>query len=365
MTRRLRVAVVAIGIGRFQRGFERYFSDLAEVMQAGVDLTLFGGAPGDGRRVPRGLAWATRLAHRIPVGRVETEYGEYKTDCLAYGLALWPELMTGQFDIVHVIDPPLAKVVEQLLRITPGGPRLLYTNGTAWPIHLCPRRAHVHHVQIGSYRAALAAGDPVQRNTLVPCGIHARRFDAAARRAALRQQHGLAESTLVVLVVAAVKRVHKRLDHVITEVCGLEGDFLLWIDGKPEEPDLADLARSRLGPRCRVTHVASAEVGQLYAMADLFVHAALEESFGLAIVEALSTGLPVLVHDSPHFEWLVGSREPLVDMSRAGALRERLSAAIAGGAEERSDLRAAAARQRYDWPRLRQDYQALYEAVAA
>jgi glycosyltransferase involved in cell wall biosynthesis len=365
MTKRLRVAVVAIGIGRFQRGFERYFSDLAEVMQSEVELTLFAGAPGEGRRVPRGLAWATRLAHRMPVGRVETEYGEYKADCLAYGLALWPELVKGQFDIVHVIDPPLAKVIELLLRLTPGAPRLLYTNGTAWPIHLCPRRAHVHHVQEGSYRSALAAGDPPRRNTLVPCGIHAQRFDTAARRAGLRQQHGLAENTLVVLIVAALKRVHKRLDHVIDEMSGLEGDFLLWIDGRPEEPELADLARSRFGSRCRVTHVASAEVGQLYAMADLLVHGALEESFGLAIVEALSSGLPVLVHDSPHFEWLVGSREPLVDMSRAGPLRERLSAAIAGGADKRSDQRAAAIRQRFDWPRLRQHYRALYEEVAA
>lgn len=369
MKRPVRVALVSIGIGRFQRGFERFFTDLAEVMRDEVDLTLYAGAPGPGRRVPGGLGALTSLAHRIPIGRVETEYREYKQDCLAYGLALWPELIRERFDVVHMIDPPLSKVVERLLPLIPGPMRLLYTNGTAWPIRLCPRRARIHHVQDGSYRSALADGDPAERNVLVPCGIHADRFVVAEDRDALRERHGVALDTFVVLVVAAVKRVHKRVDHVINEVAGLDGDVLLWIDGKPEDPDVVALARERLGARCRITYVASGEVGQLYKMADVMVHAALEESFGLTIAEALSTGLPVLAHDSAHFEWLVGDRKPLVDMTRTGALCARLALAMAAhaGADDssRASPYAASVRSRFDWPQLRTSYAALYESTAA
>ena len=107
MKQRLRVALVSIGIGRFQRGFERFFTDLAEVMQQDVELTLYGGAPGPGRRVPPGLAALMLLAHRLPVGSVDTEYREYKHDCLAYGLALFPELLRHRFDVV--IFPPVRK----------------------------------------------------------------------------------------------------------------------------------------------------------------------------------------------------------------------------------------------------------------
>lgn len=366
MSRSLRVALVSIGIGRFQRGFERYFTDLAAVMGDAVDLTLYGGAPGPGRRVPRGLAALTRMASVMPVGRVDTEYREYKHDCLAYGLALVPELASQRFDVIHVIDPPLSKVIERVLPVVAPRSRLLYTNGTAWPVHLCPRRARIHHVQQGSYQAALAAGDPPERNVLVPCGIHPSAFEVAEDREALRARHGLAPDQFVVLVVAAVKRVHKRVDHVIEEVAGLDGKVLLWIDGPPEDPEVVELARKRLGSRCRISYVPSHQVGELYKAADAMAHAALDESFGLTVVEAMSTGLPVLAHDSPHFEWLAGSREPLVDMSRPGALRERLAALMAAHGRTPHAARPGAerVRARFDWRRLRDDYRALYEGTA-
>jgi glycosyltransferase involved in cell wall biosynthesis len=368
MKRRLRVALVSIGIGRFQRGFERFFTDLAEVMQDEIEITLYGGAPGAGRRVPPGLAALTPLAHRMPVGRVDTEYREYKQDCLAYGLALWPDLMRRRVDIVHLIDPPISKVMERLLPLVPGRPRLLYTNGTAWPVHICPRSARIHHVQEGSYRAALDAGDPPERNVLVPCGIHANRFKVEEDRTVLRARLGVAPDTFVVLVVTAVKRVHKRVDYVIDEVARLDGNVLLWIDGKPEDADLVTMAQERLGARCRISHVPSDKVGQLYNMADVMAHAALEESFGLTVVEALSTGLPVLAHDSPHFEWLVGSRELLVDMSRRDALRDRLTEAMRAHANAlgsgREAQRAASVRARFDWSHLRPAYSALYQSTS-
>ena len=373
-TRRPRVALVCLGIGRFQRGFERYFSDLFEVMQASTDITLFVSAGADGvhRRVPPGLAWLTRLAHRLPVGRVDTEYREYKQDCLAYGVALLAVLLREQFDVVHLIDPPLAKVVERLGRPLGLRSRLLFTNGSAWPPQICPRRAHLHHVQQDSYAEALALGDPPARNTLIPCGVHARRFEVAETRAQLRQRHGIADSTFVVLVVAAVKRAHKRVDHVIDEVTGLDGDVLLWIDGKPEDASVIEQAQRQLGARVRVTHVPSAQVGELYALADVLAHAALQESFGLTVVEALCSGLPVVVHDAPHFRWLTGEPQALVDMQAPGALRQRLAALQAAHRAARPDDEAAAAqaraqalRQRYDWDHLHDAHAVLYRQLAA
>jgi glycosyltransferase involved in cell wall biosynthesis len=365
MKTRPRVAIVSIGIGRFQRGFERFFTDLAGVMDGVVDLTLYGGVPGPGRRVPPALGVLTRLSRLIPVGRVETEYREYKHDCLAYGVGLAVDLARERYDVVHVIDPPLSKAIERLLPAVSPRTRLLYTNGTAWPVHLCPRRARIHHVQQGSYQAALASGDSPERNVLVPCGIHPEAFVAPDEREALRARHGIKPGQFVILVVAAVKRVHKRVDHIIEEVAGLEGDLLLWIDGRPEDREVLALARDRLGPRCRISYVPSHQVGELYKAADVMAHAALDESFGLTVVEAMSTGLPVLAHDSPHFEWLAGSREPLVDMGRPGALRERLAAMMAARAAPSPNGTAAVlARERFDWRLLREEYKALYESTA-
>ena len=363
-----RVALVCVGIGRFQRGFERYFTDLFGVLRDEVDITLYksAGATGPREKVPRMLGLLTSLARLLPLGKVDTEYSQYKHDCLAFGLAMLPDLLGGRYEVVHVIDPPLVKVLQFLKRITGFRARLIWTDGCLWPPALYPAKAHVHHVARELYEEALAAGVAQSRVTLVPCGIHAERFAATVGKRELRAKHGIAEETFVIAAVSAVKRHHKRVDHVIEEVSELEGDILLWIDGKPEDPDLPELARRKLGKRCRITYVASSEVGEIYNLADVMVHAALEESFGLVVIEALSTGVPVLAHDSPHFRWLIEDREYLIDMRERGRLTQRLRELMAnrGAKPERAQARAALARSRFDWMFLREQYVDMYRKVA-
>ncbi len=361
-----RVALVSIGVGRVQRGFERYFTDLHRVLRDRMDVTLFksaGECEGD-ERVPGMLRPATGVMRRLPVGS-----SEYARDSAAYALCLTPELLWGaRYDIVHCIDPPLARVLQHLRPLGRLRPRLLFTEGVGMPLEYYPRAEHIHHVAPGSFETARAAGWAESRMSLIPCGLHTDRFTAQADRRGLRRRHGVPENAFVVLAVSAVKKVHKRVDHIIEEVSRLGDDVFLWIDGNPEDSDLPKLARERLGERCRITHVPSDQVPELYRLADVLTHASLSESFGLAIVEALCSDLPVLVHDSPHFEWLVGDRDSLLDMGRPGGLAERLHE-FRERRGERSAARAAAlgnrTRERFDWRSIAQDYTAMYECVAS
>jgi glycosyltransferase involved in cell wall biosynthesis len=360
-----RVALVSVGIGRVQRGFERLVSDLFALVRGEVDVTLFksGGERTPREKVPPFLRPTTGVARRLPLGGMAGR-AEYNRDCLAFGLTLLPALVTGRFDIVHCIDPPLAAVLARLLRAARLSPRLLFTEACEMPPAYYPRVDHVHHIGKSSYDAAIAAGVPASFMTLVPCGVRVDRFTAEADRQALRQKHGVAPDTFVVLAVSAVKRTHKRVEHLIEEVARVPGDVLLWIDGNPEDPTLPELARERLGPRCRITHVPSSDVPELYRVADVLAHAALSESFGIAIVEALYSGTPVLVHDAPHFEWLVGGRDGLVDMASPGRLAAGLRELRSRPPASRTAV-AEQARQRFDWQALRPDYLDLYRRVAA
>jgi glycosyltransferase involved in cell wall biosynthesis len=198
--------------------------------------------------------------------------------------------------------------------------------------------------------------------TLVPCGLDFARFAPPAGREALRERYGVGASTFVVLAVTAVKRDHKRVDHLIDEVASLEGDVLLWLDGNPEDDAVLEHGKRVLGPRLRVTHVASSEVPELYGLADVLVHASLEESFGLAIVEAISSGLPVRVHDNPHFRWLTGDPDCMVAMDRPGALAASLRALR--GMPRPGPARAAAIRERFDWSVVAPAYLEMYRRLA-
>ena len=99
-------------------------------------------------------------------------------------------------------------------------------------------------------------------------------------------------------------------------------------------------------------------------MADVMAHAAIVEAFGLSIVEAASAGLPVVVHDAPHFRWLLPNPQAWVDMASPGALADRLSFLMAHP-ESLPGLRCREqVTRRFSWDNLRGEYKALYERVS-
>ena len=216
------------------------------------------------------------------------------------------------------------------------------------------------------HHECLEAGIRDEAMTVLPCGFYPERFDTPRSRDELRREYGVDPGTFVILSVAALNRSHKRSHHLIDEAARLQGDFLLWLDASMDqgEPDLVEYALSRLGRRCRITHVPSEKVGELYRMADVMAHASVFESFGLAIVEAASSGLPVLIHDAPHFRWLIPNPAAWVDMTVPGALAERLSGLMADPEAMREIRCPDAVRQRFSWHHLRQGYRALYEHAA-
>jgi glycosyltransferase involved in cell wall biosynthesis len=363
-----RLALISIGIGRLQRGFERMFTELFGVLKDSFDVTLFksGGARNSQEKVPPLLAAATTVARALPLGG-HAGGATYKADCVAFGLSMLPELLRDRFDVIHCIDPPLAKILSYFQRIFHLRARLLFTEGCRMPPRFYPQVDHVHHVALVALQEAVAMGVPSTHMTMIPAGIHARQFADSVGHRELRRKHAIADSTFVILAVSNVERVFKRVDYIIEEVSRLEGDFLLWIDGHPEDPTLPELATQKLGPRCRITYVASSDVPELYHLADVMVHASVDEGFGRAVVEALCAGLMVLVHDCPHFKWLVQDNNCLVDMNVPGNLTARLRELFA----LRNDLcngshqRAATASQRFDWNLVAPAYVEMYRKVAA
>ena len=343
------------------------FHDLYKLVGHEVDVTLFkGGGPTSAReKVPVFLPRNGRVLTTVPLHAL---FGRspIHAECLTYALGLLPHLWRGDFDVLHCIDPPLTRVMFKLRRLLGLRFRLLYTHGVTMPPGDYPPADHLHHVAIGPHAEALEAGIAADSMTVVPCGFYPERFEVQASKQALRQAHGVAHDTFVILSVAALNRGHKRSHHLIDEAAQLDGNFLLWLDASMDqgEPDLIEHARQRLGARCKISHVPSAQVGELYRMADVFAHASVFESFGLSIVEAASTGLPVLIHDAPHFRWLVPQPGAWVDMTAPGALAQRWRALMA----DRSQLAALGAagqvRARFSWHQLRADYVALYHHVA-
>lgn len=363
---RPRIAVACPGVGLVQRGFERLFRDLFDEMRGEFAMTLFkgGGERLSDEIVLPFLARGGKAIRYVPLHRLMRRTPMH-TECLTFALAMLPHLRSGRYDIVHVIDPPLARLLFHLRRLLGLKFRLLYTEGTAMPPGDYPPCDRLHQISDATLTDAAAKGHPYHHMRLVPCGYRPERFATAKGRADLRAAHGIAPDRFVILSVAALNRGHKRTHHLIDEVARMDGDPLLWLDGSLDhgDPDLPDYARAKLGERVRVTHVPSDRVGELFAMADVMPHAATFEAFGLALVEAAAAGLPVITHDAPHFRWLLPNPDCWIDMTQEGALAALLQRLAADPAERDRRLMRHFARGTYDWSALRPAYADLYRSL--
>jgi len=351
--RKPRIAIASAGLGYIRRGIESWAEDLGRALRrAGVDVTLFAGGPTEGatalpglRRTDPAAIWLDRLVHHLGGWR----YGMGNTHEIAqtsFAFALWRRVRRG-FDLLHLQDPTLAWWLEAAHRRGLSGARVIFANGTGEPAAMMRRFAHLQLLTpqaLAEWQGQKPAGQSV---FMIPNFIDTARFapgDAAAARAVL----GLPQQALIVLCCAAIRRYHKRIDYLLSEFAAVADaagrEVLLVIAGGRESDtdELIAMGQELLGERVRfLVDVPRTAMPTLYQAADLFVLASLWELFGIVLIEAMASGLPVVCHDTEAFRFVAGPAALFGDLREAGGLAAALSEALA---DERRAALAAAAR---------------------
>jgi glycosyltransferase-like protein len=112
--------------------------------------------------------------------------------------------------------------------------------------------------------------------------------------------------------------------------------------------------------------VADVDIPAWYAAADVLAFPSVKEGFGLAVLEAMSAGIPVVTSDLPVFrEYLVGGRDALLtEPGDVGGLAAALLAALED-AELRQALVSAGARvaARFTWQESARQHREVYASV--
>jgi len=143
--------------------------------------------------------------------------------------------------------------------------------------------------------ASLGVNAPIH---VVPNGIRPVPVASSEAGLALRARHGLSPTDRVVLFVGRITT-KKRIEDIIAAIAGLGAH--LFIAGNPDaEPGYTALLRAQAsGAGCAsrvhwLGFMDEAAKAAAYAGADAFVHASESEGMALAILEAMSAGLPVV-----------------------------------------------------------------------
>ncbi|WP_435974326.1 glycosyltransferase [Streptomyces sp. Qhu_M48] len=213
-------------------------------------------------------------------------------------------------------------------------------------------------------------GVPQERIRIVPNGIETDRFafDAGARRRA-RAVLGLPEDAHVVGGVGRLTP-GKRFDRLVRAVASVPEAHLLLVGEGEERAELLRLARAcgaadrvLLAGACQDPPAAGSpgpSLPGLLAAMDVFVSTSPDETFGLAVVEALAAGLPVLYVACPAIDDLAPDAAP--GARRIGESVPELISALRGARDTRfTRLPLPAAARRYDIAHSAGQLMSLYD----
>lgn len=115
-------------------------------------------------------------------------------------------------------------------------------------------------------------------------------------RAFMRKKFGLADSFVVISVGRLIE--HKRHLDMVRALSKVPGSTFILVGTGMEEERILSLAKEKNVRVLRFHDVSDSALADLYNVADVYAHASVLEGFGLAILEAMSCGLPIVCYEA-------------------------------------------------------------------
>lgn len=224
-------------------------------------------------------------------------------------------------------------------------------------------------------RVIVAASGQVRRE-LVATGLAADRIRVIMNAADPQEFHpgpgdrdalGLPPRVPLALFAGDIRTPRKNLDTVLRALASVPGTHLAVV-GATEGSPYPKLAND-LGLTNRVHFLGfRRDMPQIMRAADLFVFPSRYEPFGIVVLEAMGTGLPVITAATVGASEIVGPQCGVIldDPDDVSGLA-RVMQALTGDPERRACMgRAArAVAERHTWAAMAEDYLRLYEEVAS
>jgi glycosyltransferase involved in cell wall biosynthesis len=207
-------------------------------------------------------------------------------------------------------------------------------------------------------------GVPARKITVVPNGLDtdALVFDAQARRR-VREQFGLAPSAYVIGALGRLDP-NKRIDLAIEAAAPMLGESCkILVIGRGEDQARIEAAVARLGVGEHVIFGGfQQDTAAMMSAFDLYLATSLQETFGLSVLEAIASGLPVLYTVCPALDGITTSQARQV-AGTLDALGAEIRKAIEAGPLPRGADHAVF--ERYGMPSVTGQIDDLYERILA
>ena len=362
-----KIAILCSGLDNVLRGYETHcrtlFDCLKEEQIADTEFILFK-RQGEKRKNEVVLKVPYRsdfLCQYLAKFRGDLLYWEYLFFALRFIGHCF--LFRKKFVTIVLIEPMAAKTIYKFKWLLPGKPKIVFTHGV-WnqPSDNINNADVFHEVSIENYEAMKAYVKKNKLNKEVVLLPHFLNDDPIPvyNKDELKKQFGIITSKII-LSVGAINRGHKRMDYLIEEVSKLPDDWGLVVCGAArgkEGEAILNLGKEKMGNRFVHLFIQHEEITKIYAMADVFILASTQEGFGIVILEAMQSGLPVLLHDRELFKWVLKQPDCCIDMQKQNLLYSKIME-CANDKEwllNKSKLNKSIFEESYRWSGVRKQY---------
>lgn len=328
-----KITLISSGLGHIARGIETWTQDLAVALkERGINVTVYAGAPVEGhpdfiqvpclKRTHPFSQWLMRA--KLPWLWKVGWGGGYLTEQYTFTRNLLPELKKQQYDIIHTQDPHIALLCKQYHQKGLIQSKTILAHGTEEPFEFLDKLSYLQHLAPYHQQEADDAGVNNTQSFVIGNFIETDKFTPDLKTP-LRQELGIPENAFVVGCIAAIKRHHKRIDYLIEEMGQIQNEniYLLVAGGREDDTDeLIQMAKDKMGDRVQfLINFPRARIQEVFAAADIYVLCSLKEMMPIALLEAIASGLPAIVHQYPVEEWMIGPGGESIDMSAPHCLK--------------------------------------------
>lgn len=358
--------LVCTGLGIVQRGFETYIADLGEkllIENASFSTKVYSGGVYHSTKlnstklfcIPRNSVWCNKLfgasatseieqisfffsfIWRVLMNRPSAIYlGEYKLYCYLYKFR---KLFQLKFSL------------------------MLYTGGQVSPGLFDTQKDYVHHVTDIYYNDLINIGYPPNRQFILPHFIS--NYTDTSSNEKLKGYN--IQGKKVIISVGLIDKSIKKMDRFVKVLMNNPTQYFPIILGEStnDTPEIENMLLQYFGKKNYfIGKVARVEIPQYLKQSDLFMLLSPKESFGLAALEALSVGLPVICCDFHESRQVLNKMAILINCNDIEQIRTSLKYTLDNSnLEAEKQARRNFVRNHYSWGALETKYINMFNRV--
>jgi len=356
------ILLICTGLGRVNRGFEQYISSLSGNL-ASIGFRVMVASGGQWKNPENVETLVMNTPHRDSWLLRQSKHG-FILEQQFFASALLPQLLIQKPAIIYLGEYRLYCYLYKLRNVLGLNFKLcLYTGGQAIPGAKVfdPTRDYVHHITPAYLEQCVHL--PANKQIVIPHFIHEDFVRNIENEYLLKN---IARQKKIVLSIGLLDTKVKKMN-LIVEVLGKHPEewFPILLGATcSETSELQQLMKDKFGSGGFIMeNVPHPQLSPYYFAADIFVSCSPRESFGLAMVEALYHGLPVVADDFFETNWVLGKYAALVNVTNQILLVQTIRTQIHSDTIDANQQRIAYAKQRFCWDSLAENYSGFFNEM--